>query len=236
MKSRFAWPHNTLSLKCPLQTSGWMSATRPLVGGKATPGVAIQLTWQLDSAQHRIAILPDDCLPRKQGVGWVQHNYLQAFQEFPLAIVVKNVDVAPSKRQRVGCSPNAKMLKPKGKSHRVSTRDPLGPRRCSVSCKSSLFSSTCKSRSWRRAVETCGALLKPEAPDSYKIIYIFRLWSSIHPGDQPIGDVRKYCLLPARSNCEVFPSRTDQAVVITVAVSVSKSSSLISSNVSRSSP
>ena len=110
------------------------------------------------------------------------------------------------------------------------------PRECSVSCKSSLFSSTCKSRSWRRAVETCGALLKPEAPDSYKIIYIFRLWSSIHPGDQPSGDVRKYCLLPARSNCEVFPSRTDQAVVITVAVSVSKSSSLISSNVSRSSP
>lgn len=150
--------------------------------------------------------------------------------------VVKTVDVVPSKRQRASPTRTANLLKLKGKQYRVSTGDPLGPRRCSVSCKSSLFSSTCKSRSWRRAVETCGALLKPEAPDSYIIIYIFRLWSSIHSGDQPSGDVRKDCLLPARSNCEVFPSRTDQAVVITVAVSVSKSSSLISSNVSRSSP
>jgi hypothetical protein len=45
------------------------------------------------------------------------------------------------------------------------------PRRCPPSCKSSFFSITCNSRSWCRPVETCGALLKPEALDSYKIIY-----------------------------------------------------------------
>jgi hypothetical protein len=107
------------------------------------------------------------------------------FSDPDRAIVVKTVAVASSKRQRVSPSQSAKLLNLQGKPSRVLTGDPLGPRRCWVSCKSSLFSNTCKSRSWRRAVETCGVLLKPEAPDSYKIIYIFRLWSSVHPGDQP---------------------------------------------------
>lgn len=50
-------------------------------------------------------------------------------------------------------------------------RPPLHPRRVKESCKSSFFSITCNSMSWRRAVEIYGALLKPEALDSYKSIY-----------------------------------------------------------------
>jgi hypothetical protein len=45
------------------------------------------------------------------------------------------------------------------------------PRQMGRICKSSLFSSTYDSRSCGRPIETCGALLKPEALDSYKIIY-----------------------------------------------------------------
>jgi hypothetical protein len=45
------------------------------------------------------------------------------------------------------------------------------PRRMERSCKSSLFSSAYRARSCCRPVETCGTLLKPEALDSYKIIY-----------------------------------------------------------------
>jgi hypothetical protein len=45
------------------------------------------------------------------------------------------------------------------------------PRRMKKNCKSSLFSSTYDTRSWYRLVEICGALLKLEALDSYKIIY-----------------------------------------------------------------
>lgn len=87
------------------------------------------------------------------------------------AIVVKTVDVTPSKRQRVGSSKNAKLLKQQGKPHRVSTGDPLGPSQMITSCKSSLLSTTYGSMGWRWPVEACGALLKLEAPDSYKIIY-----------------------------------------------------------------
>src|SRR5438128_2176975 len=75
--------------------------------------------------------------------------YRPAKQPGP-ANVVKTVDVAPSKRQRVSPLRNGKLLKPQGKPHRVSTGDPLGPRRMKVSCKSSLFSSTYDSRSWCR--------------------------------------------------------------------------------------
>lgn len=74
------------------------------------------------------------------------------------AIVVKSVDVVPSKRQRVSPSRDANQLKLNGKQNRVSTGDPHCPRRMEESCKSSAFSTTCGSRSWSRAVETCGAL------------------------------------------------------------------------------
>jgi hypothetical protein len=47
------------------------------------------------------------------------------------------------------------------------------PRRMERSCKSSLLSSTYGPRSWRLPIEICGALLNPEALDSYKIIYTF---------------------------------------------------------------
>jgi len=45
------------------------------------------------------------------------------------------------------------------------------PRQMERSCKSSLFSSTCDTRSCCRLVESCGTQLKPEALDSYRIIY-----------------------------------------------------------------
>jgi len=38
--------------------------------------------------------------------------------------------------------------------------------------KAALFPTACDLRHWRQAIETCGALLKLEALDSYKIIYI----------------------------------------------------------------
>ena len=50
---------------------------------------------------------------------------------------------------------NRKLLNLQGKPHRVSTGGPMCPRRMERSCKSSLFSSTYDTRSWRRAVELC---------------------------------------------------------------------------------
>lgn len=44
-----------------------------------------------------------------------------------------------------------------------------------------LFSTTCKTRSWRWSVEACGSVLKAGADDSYKIIYS---WSV---GPKPLG-------------------------------------------------
>ena len=76
-------------------------------------------------------------------------------RQFRSTIVVKNVDEAPSKGQRVGSLKNAKSLKPNMKPHGVSTGDPLGPRRMIRSCKSSLFSITCELRTWLGLVETC---------------------------------------------------------------------------------
>jgi hypothetical protein len=109
-------------------------------------------------------------LPQKQRVGCSQTSYLQACRESSCGNVVKTVDVVPSRFNR----PQHQFPKPlelKRETYRVTTGDHLRPRRMKGSCKSSLFSTTCELRTWRRPVEACGALLKREALDSYKIIY-----------------------------------------------------------------
>jgi hypothetical protein len=145
-----------------------MSCLRPLVLSKPCMTFLSAIVRKHSITKQEISI---GLLSQEQVVGCVQSSYLQAPERARTAIVVKIVDVGPSKRQRVGCSRTAKLLSLKIKPHRVYTGDPLGPRRMKESCKSSLFSSTCEPRICRRPVEAYGALLKREALDSYKIIY-----------------------------------------------------------------
>jgi hypothetical protein len=64
--------------------------------------------------------------------------------------VVKTVDVAASKRQRVYPSINAKLLNLQGNLDRVSTGDPLSPRRFPAFFEGALFSSIYVSMRWRQ--------------------------------------------------------------------------------------
>jgi hypothetical protein len=69
--------------------------------------------------------------------------------------VVKTVDVAASKRQRVYASRNAKLLNLQGTLDRVSTGDPLSPRRFPASFENALFSTTYVSMRYGLPVEVC---------------------------------------------------------------------------------
>ena len=69
--------------------------------------------------------------------------------------VVKIVDVGASKRQRVYPPINAKLLNLQVNLDRVSTGDPLSPRRFPASSENALFSSSYVSISCGRPVETC---------------------------------------------------------------------------------
>jgi hypothetical protein len=66
---------------------------------------------------------------KNRGSGAFREPICRPAKQTYQAIVVKSVDVAPSKRQRVGPSRTAKLLNLKIKLHRVLTGDPLGPRR-----------------------------------------------------------------------------------------------------------
>ena len=66
---------------------------------------------------------------------------------------------------------DAKLLKQQTNLFRVSTGDPLCPRRFRALPGSSLFSTACFSRGCGYPVESCGTLLKAEAAHSYKIIH-----------------------------------------------------------------
>ena len=120
---------------------------RPAAGPPADAGS------HRDSARAR--------LPQLQGVGCVQSSYLQALQKFQAAIVVEIVAVATSKRQRASPSGNAKLLNLKWNSRTVSTGGPMCPRRMERSCKSSLFSTTCDTRSCCRPVEALWSPVEP---------------------------------------------------------------------------
>ena len=69
--------------------------------------------------------------------------------------VVKTVDVAGRKRQGVFPSGNAKLLNLQGNLHRVSTGDPLSPRRFPAAPEDALFSITYVSIRCGQPVEAC---------------------------------------------------------------------------------
>jgi hypothetical protein len=71
------------------------------------------------------------------------------------AIVVKNVDVAASKRQGVAPSRKAKLLNLQGNLKGVFTGDPLSPRRFPAFTGKSLFSITYVSMRYGLPVEAC---------------------------------------------------------------------------------
>jgi hypothetical protein len=95
--------------------------------------------------------------------------------------VVKIVDVGASKRQRVYPPINAKLLNLQVNLDRVSTGDPLSPRRLPAFFGNALFSSIYISMRYGQPVEPCGILLSLEEPGSYKIIY-----SGLPPPDVPL--------------------------------------------------
>jgi hypothetical protein len=71
------------------------------------------------------------------------------------------------------------------------------PKADEKNCKSSLFSSTYDTRSWCRLVEICGALLKLEALDSYKIIYSFGVRTPLAAPCYQARPARALGVLPA---------------------------------------
>src|ERR1019366_5153603 len=129
------------------QTPG-SSATRLLggtdIGGPRTTGPGATEAGRATSAGTLVhtGILPDDHLSQKQRVVMLKPAIDGPSSDPDRLTVVKTVDVAASKRQRVFPSINAKLLNLQGNLDRVSTGDPLSPRQFPFSHKSALFSNT----------------------------------------------------------------------------------------------
>ena len=86
--------------------------------------------------------VPPDPLPRMQGVVMLNPAIAGPSSDPDRLTVVKTVDVAASKRQRVYPSINAKLLNLQGNLDRVSTGDPLSPRQFPAAAENALFSTT----------------------------------------------------------------------------------------------
>ena len=138
-------------------------------------------SWPLPSSRemdHEF-IVSSDLLPQKQRVVMLKPAIDGPSSDPDRLTVVKTVDMAASKRQRVSPSCYSKLLNLKGNLHGVSTGDPMCPRRFPALAGNTLFSTAYISIRWRERVETCWSLLKLEAFSSYKIIYSFRFRARI---------------------------------------------------------